>query len=458
MKYLSLLITALLLLSSCVNETLEEINIDPTRLSEVRMSLMLPEIQSQLAYNKGAVLARMAGAIMQQFAHFDAKVGSNPSVYRIGADALNNDWGNGLYAGSLRSAQVLIEKANKTDAPFYRGVGKILLASEYGLATSYFGDIPFSDALKGNEELTPAYDAQEDVYSGIQDLLDAAILDLSAGKGYGGGDLIYDGDAEAWIKVAYALKARYLMHLVKRDAESVVPEALSALGNTFTSLEDQPDFLFGVTESDNYSLAKFGLERPNTIVIHDHFVEVMSDDPRQDAYMTYDGSIWYYWDSENTSLAWAQNDAIIPLMSYVEVKFLEAETMARSGMDASEALKEGITASMIQAGATDYEAYVMQKSNLSGLSGEEILQRIIEEAYKAYYGYNFSEIWSNYGRTRYPELVPNPDGMHALNPSGGIPERFLYVTSEQQTNFENLEAARAAQNGALLDVPVWAFR
>ena len=80
------------------------------------------------------------------------------------------------------------------------------------------------------------------------------------------------------------------------------------------------------------------------------------------------------------------------------------------------------------------------------------------EAYKAYYGFNFHESWSNYRRTDVPALVPSPLGSNGFNPSGVVPRRFLYVESETQTNSDAVAAARAAQGGALLDVDVWAFQ
>ena len=456
-KYFSLLIIAVFLIPSCSDETFEELNTDPTQLSDVEMSLILPEILSQVAYNKGANAARVAGIVMQQFEGFDAQQ-VQYTQYILGSDAFNNYWRFGLYTGPLRSAQVLIDKADaEGGATFYSGVAKLLMANEYGIATSYFGNIPFTDALKGTEVLKPSYDAQETVYQGVQSLLDAAIVDLTAGEGYGGGDLIYAGDADSWIKVAHALKARFQMHLTNRDGGNA-SKALSELGASFTSLDDQPNFTFGTSETANYSLAKFGIERSNTLIISNTFADMMTDDPRQAIYMEFDGTLWQYWNPENPAMLWAKNDATVPVISYVEVKFLEAEALARTGGDPAAALEAAITASMVQAGAADYDAYVAAQSDLSGLSAEEVIQRIIEEAYKGYYGYNFNETWANYRRTGYPALTPNALGANGFNPSGVVPERFLYVASEQQTNSDNLDAARAAQGGALLDVPVWAFQ
>ena len=456
LKYFSLIIIAAFLMPSCSQETFEEVNIDPTQLSDVGMNLILPEILSQAAYNKGATPGRAAGIVMQQFEGFDAQQ-VQYTQYTFGSDAFNNYWVSGLYSGVLRSCQVLIDKAETEGATFYSGVAKVVMASEYGLATSFFGDIPFSEALKGTDNLKPSYDAQQDVYKGVQAMLDDAISDLNSGTGYGGGDLIFGGEADAWIKTAYAFKARYQMHLLKREGNAPAG-VLNSLGVAFKSLDEQPNFEFGTAQTNNYSLAKFGAERPSTLIIGQFFADLMDGDPRQDAYMFTDGTTWFYFNTGNPALVYARDNAVIPLISYVEVKFLEAEALARTGADASTALAQAITASMVQSEVTDYDAYVAEKSDLSGLSDEQVIQRIMEEAYKGYYGYNFSETWSNFRRTGYPAITPHPLGANGFNPSGGVPKRFPYVVNEQQTNLVNLQAAQAAQNGALLDVPVWAFQ
>ena len=454
--YLFILLVGFLLIPACYEESLEELNVDPTQLSDVEMRLILPEILSQSLYNKGATPGRMAGIIMQQFEGFDAQQVQYTS-YVIGSDAFNNYWLTGMYSGLLRSCQVLIDKAAEEGSTFFSGVAKTIMASEYGLLTSFFGDVPFSEALKGTEVLKPRYDSQESVYNGIIAMLDQAISELGSATGYTGGDLIYSGDAAAWRATAYALKARYQMHLSKRN-NSTFNDVLSSLGNAFTSLDAQPTFQFGTAQTDNWSLAKFGVERPNTLVIGSYFEQLMEGDPRKDAYMFTDGTTWFYYDKSNRSLVWGRDAAAVPLISYVEVKFLEAEALARTDSDPSAALAAAIEASMIQAEVSEYEDYVAANSDISGLSQEEQVQKIIEEAYKGYYGYNLSEVWSNYRRTGYPAITPNSNGSNGFNPSGVVPRRLPYPVSEQQTNMDNLEAARAAQGGALLDVPVWAFQ
>ena len=210
-KIIYLFMTIFLLFSTSCEESLEELNIDPTNLAAVDLRLMLPEIISSGAFNEGAGGPRAAGIVMQQFIGLDAQQ-LQYTDYVLGEDLMNNYWRTGLYAGVLRSCDVMIKQAQEEGATFYEGVGKVMMANQYGIATSYFGDIPFSEALQGTDNLQPAYDSQEAVYQGVIRLLDEAISVLSGSpSGYGGGDLIYGGNASGWLQTARALKARYLI-------------------------------------------------------------------------------------------------------------------------------------------------------------------------------------------------------------------------------------------------------
>jgi hypothetical protein len=142
---------------------------------------------------------------------------------------------------------------------------------------------------------------------------------------------------------------------------------------------------------------------------------------------------------------------------------MRAEALQATGAaegDVQAALESGISASMDQLGIdpADYAAYVADRGDLSGLSAAEKQQRIIEEAYSAYYGFAFGEVWNNFRRTGYPAITPSPNGDNGLNPGGGVPKRFLYPTSEETTNAASFAAASAAQNGALMNIPTWAHQ
>ncbi len=454
-KYIFSLAICAAMFASCGD--LSEVNQDPGRLSDVALNLKLPAILADNAYNQGANQNRVAGMIMQQLIGLDAQQ-IQYYEYFLSENAFNNYWRFGLYAGPLRGAEVIIASSDESTT-FYSGVAKVIEANNLAIAASQFGDIPFSEAFKGEENiLQPTYDSQESIYAAAQSLLDAAINDLSTGTGYFGGDLIYGGDAAAWSAAALALKARYTNHLSKRNGSATADAAAlaqQALDAGFTNAS----FAFGSAQTDNWSLAKFGIDRPSTLGFNPMFADRLAAkaDPRAQFYTDANND---YFVLGNTDLVWAQDNASVPMISVAELQFIIAENAARSG-DATattDALKAAVATNMTLLGCSQdtITAYADANLNVSG-SAEELLEAVMDEAYVAYYGYNFNETWVNYRRTGYPALTPNPDGKRDFNPSGIIPRRYLYVDSETALNGANVKAARDNQNGGLLDADTWAF-
>lgn len=459
LKYISLFFVGAILFSAC-DRSLEDINNDPTRTSDAPLELLLPETTAQVMFNKGTNPWRVAGILMQQFVGTDAQqLGYND--YVLGEDAFNNYWRTGLYAGSLKSAQVIEDKAAETGSNFYQGVAKIIKANEYATATSMFGEIPLTEALQGIEILQPKYDSQQSVYEAVQALFDAGIVNLQnvAASEVTQGDLINGGDANRWIETAYALKARYAFHLTKRDPNKASQDALNFMGNAFQSAAGQPSFTFGEAQTDNWGLGKFGTDRPNTLGIDDRFAQMMTDrgDPRMGVYMFGETGAWQY--HGESTMIWAQDNATIPLISYCELKFIEAEALVRTGAsdaDASAVLEQALYESFALTGVDPDTAFIEAQSALSGSMDDKIKQ-IVEEAYFAYYGHAFVQTWVNYRRTGYPALSGSPTASAGLDPSGIVPVRYIYVSSESQSNGTNVQAARDRQNGGLLDASMWAF-
>ncbi len=451
MKLRYIIIFLLPILFFNCEESLDEFNTDPTRNTDVALNLALPEAIASAAYNEGGNQARVAGIVMQQFEGLDAQQ-LQYTTYVIQEATFNNYWRFGLYAGALKSCDVIVKKAAEEGSTFYSGVGKILMAQQYGLGTAYFGDMPFSQALQGQENLQPSYDSQQAIYSGVLAMLDDAISDLGTATGYFGGDLIYDGDAASWIKTAQGLKARFLLHLSKRDGSNYA-KALTALGASYESAAEESNLTFDDTDSGNWSLAAFSTERGGTLGMDAGFVSMMAGDPRESIIMT-GGAIDGFW---------TRNNASVPIISYTELKFIEAECLLETGgsdADVAAALAAGVGANMTTLGIgmdSTAMAYTATVSDIAGLDGAAKKDRIITEAYKAYFGYNFHETWSNWRRTGFPALTPKADGANGSNPSGGIPLRWLYASSESETNSANVEAAKSSQGGALLDVPLWVF-
>lgn len=449
-----LAIIGIAVLSSC---DYDNVNQDPTRPGgeNVPLVAIVPAMETQTHRNIVAVLGRYAGIIMQQWEGVDAQQ-LQYTQYVIGENDTNNPWDFGLYTGSMRDAADVIERATAQDAPNTRGLGKIYMAINLGLATNVWGDVPFSEAFEGEENLSPKYDDQEQIYQDLQRLLSEAIDDLNAEDPAGIQGSLISNDPELWIKAAHGLKARfYIQQTSVRDDAAALALEQAQLGPQ--SNAEQLDFFFEDTQNGGHPLALFGFQRPNTMVIDDFFVNIMENDPRRDVYIEEREGNFLFFQQNNPELFWSQLNSPSPVISYSEVKFIEAEALVRTGGDGTEALNEAIRANMEYLGvpAVQIDSY-LAGINLSG-STEDQIQTIIVEKYKAMYGQSPMQTWNDYRRTGYPDITPNPDGSNGLNPSGVVPRRLLYPISERLSNPDSYEEAIQAQGGHLLDDDIWVF-
>ena len=454
-KYISaFLLASVLSFTSC---DMSETNIDPSRPVDVNLNLILPAAIGQAAYNQMAMPARMSGIVMQHFQGFDAQQVAYTD-YVIPDNTFNNYWNFGSYGGVLKDTRDLVDKAVAEGQPHYQGIALVLRAEALGYLAASFGDVPSSEALLGTEQLKPKFDTQREVYARVLSDLDNAISLLSQPAvegGPAGDDLVYGGDADGWIKTAYAYKARYQMHL------GDFAGAQSSINNSFADASEEPFFQWSAAQINANPLARFGLERPNTMIIDFRFGERLftTNDPRtsrivhvepSDATDISEVDQFSFHNGSNADLIWAQNDSNIPMISYVELMFYQAEI---SGDLAD--LQDAVRASMNQYGVSTADADAYIAANVTSNSVEDIMN----EAYVALYGHASSIVWHNYRRTGFPALTPSPNGSNGLNPSGVIPRRWLYPIDERTTNNENLNAAISSQGWStdLLDNPTDVF-
>jgi SusD/RagB-like outer membrane lipoprotein len=463
---LSLLVSLLILIGCDYGDY----NVDPTRPSDVSINLLLAPAITQSAYNQGAITARMPGIIMQHFDGLGAQQAAY-SIYNIEDGVFDWYWWQGSYGGVMKDSYVIIEKAEADPAklqPHYAGIARILMARELGILASSFGDVPYTQAFQGLKLIQVPFDTQEEIYGIIQNLLDTAIINLSQEGGpikiNSANDLIFAGDSLSWIATANSLKARYYMHISKRDP-GAADKALTALNaGAITSNAGQPDFIFSSNNSGASPWAKFGFGRPNTMMIHQGFFERMSanSDPRINKYMVYDGTNWLFY-APGAGLFWTENESPLPLISYTEVKFIEAEAYLLKGDDvnASNALNEAITANMDYLGINPvaYNPYVSNNSDLTVFAtAEEKMEKLMEEKYVALYAQAEPEIWADYRKTGYPQLTPAAGGDNAFNPGGEIPRRWQYTLDEKNQNPENVRIASERQGGALMNNYLWSHK
>jgi hypothetical protein len=336
-------------------------------------------------------------------------------------------------------------------------VAKILLAQNLGFATQLWGDLPYSEAFQGTNNLNPVFDTQEDIYGSIQSLLAEAIIGLqgeTVGRTLGVDDLIYSGDTDAWIAAARSLSARYYLQTVKKNSNAAQLALDQINAGALTSSAGQPDFPFSDNNNGANSLYLFELDRANTLEMNDFYVNITLDgDPRKE-FIVVQGERNEFIGAD---LFWGRQNSPVPLISYSEQKFIEAEALLRVSAGntaaASEALEEAILANMSVLGFGDSSAQAYATANSNLASSGNVFDQIITEKYKAMYSQGMVEIWSDYRRTGFPSSLEPVTGA-TINI---IPRRLLYPQNEKQANADAINAAIARQGGAQLTDDLWVF-
>ena len=410
-------------------------NIDPASVTKAQadLNLLLPSAIVQLGFSEGALGGRNPGMFMQYFQGQDAQQLAI-TQYNMQDNVMDNFWRTGMYAGGMKDLNLIIEKTTAQegegaesviDAPYYRGIAKILMAEHLNILTTFFGDVPYSDAFQGEEgNITPVYDSQAEIFATIEQLVDEGIADLSGDAGAitpGSDDVIFGGDADNWVATAHGLKARYLMEQGKfADASTELASAISSnAGNAL--------FPFEATVNGANPFWLFENDRTATLATHPYFRSVMNGDPRYSSYINSGNGF--------ANVFWTSQGSPTKLITYSEVKFMEAEIAAQGGNAAAAeaAMEAGIRANMevMSIGGGAINNYLLE------LSGGD-LATVMNEKYKAIYPLTYVA-WADQRRTGFPSLTPNRT-IKTNAPS--IPQRFPYASSEDQFNKVNKDAAR----------------
>jgi hypothetical protein len=120
------------------------------------------------------------------------------------------------YTAELKNFQTVIDAGKAAGEPLFWGPALVMRSLIFGYVTDVWGDIPYSQALKGDAPeaiILPAYDAQKDIYTGLFSDLAEAVTGLSSGgvQSLGSADPIYGGDGLKWQRFANSLRARHAL-------------------------------------------------------------------------------------------------------------------------------------------------------------------------------------------------------------------------------------------------------
>lgn len=301
-------------------------------------------------------------------------------------------------------------KAQAEGSSQHAGVANILMSYHLSLVSDLFGQAPYSDAFAGTT-LTPSYDTEEALYAESIRLLDEGIAELAKTDSKltlkASDDFIHRGNIANWTKTAYALKARLLNKISKKPSYNAAA-VLEAVSKSYTSNADdaQMSGFLGLNPWASIALSNTQLvlggwlsqqfmEHINGVsygVVDPRIAKITDKTVNGDYKGTPNGS-GNVGPATNTvkdetyisrTSPLTGDAAPIIIVSYAELKMIEAEAQYRSGNlpGAFTAYTTGITAHMDKLGVTTDErnAYLASAAVAAAASSLTIDQ-IFQEKY-----------------------------------------------------------------------------
>ena len=215
-----------------------DVNTDPDSPSNKSATVQnrLPWIQYYYMYGWGTANTRTSAIVqMVNTASRTAAIGLqanwNPAQ-GIATTVYQN-----FFLGAACNVPDLLEKAEAEGAYHYMGAALAIKSMGFIMMVDLYGEMPYSDAV--GENYAPYYDNGDDIYHGCLKDIDKAIEYFKMSQEPGAtplaeGDAWCGGDPNAWIRLCYGLKARWLNNLTK-TSEFSAADVLAALEQGPTS-------------------------------------------------------------------------------------------------------------------------------------------------------------------------------------------------------------------------------
>ncbi len=371
----------------------------------------------------------------------------------------------------------MYDLAVKTNQPNYAAIALTLKAFTIASITDTYGDVPYSQALKGLEgNVTPAYDSQKSIYESLIASLDQANDLYLLNVPLAGEDLLFGANVASnmikWKKFTNSLRLRLLMRIEKKGTNyGAMISAMLANPTKYplmTSVTDGAALYYtGVTPYLNPFFGYRDTDFNDKLIYSSYFINYLKDvnDPRLPVWATslpggvYEGVQTGYPSSQQGTIsgrAWSTfqialktNNKMGSMLQYAELEFLLAEACLKGYMaDAAKThYDKAIKASMDYWGVATVPANFTTNAKIA-YNGT--LEQIITQKYFALFG-NGMEQWSEYRRTNFPTLTPGPE----VSNNGKMPNRIPYPTVESLYNKESYTAAAAAIGGDNMNSKVW---
>ncbi len=420
----------------------------------------------------------------------------------------------GRYSGPMQDMQTVIDYNSSPATALAASadgsnanqiaVAKIVKTYWFWITTDAWGDIPYSEALKGANNLSPKYDKQSEIYPAMIQELKDAVAGFDGGTAMKG-DILYGGDINKWKKFANTMRMIMAVRMSGKApaaAATAFNEATTHAAGIITTNADnaQVNFPGGSFQNtwylnyltrDDYASSKTmgdvlaGLGDTRGLAFGTNST-MFPYGLTRDLAIAYGNSVGngqsrvlYQVPSTHPNAAFNKRNDNSPIyLITASVSLLaraEGKELWSAGLGAQADYEAGIAASYDQwgipmpgtylagganylagagmpgsigAGSAPYDNFRVASSNIQDAATTTKLQRIALQRWIAAFP-NGCEGWAEQRRTGVPNLKTTRFA------TGAFVNRYVYGNNDYGLNNANTVAAAAAMGGDTQDAKVW---
>jgi hypothetical protein len=259
--------------------------------------------------------------------------------YRNGSSPASFDglWST-AYSSIFVNVDAMVPLAASQKKFIQSGMARVMKAYTLGTMVDLFGDVPYSEAVKGTDNTTPSVDGGAKVYAEVQKILDSAIIDLNNTSAASAPkvDLYYGGNKAKWITLAKTLKLKFYMNtrLVDKAGSTAAIQTLLTENNLINTSANDFQFQYGKALSpdsrhpdyagdynnnggggyiSNYFMWKVASEKNsgNVTGVASTTIPATTGDPR----------LRYYFYRQTTNYAWADASSCPCILNFTNQVF-----------------------------------------------------------------------------------------------------------------------------------------
>lgn len=399
----------------------------------------------------------------------------NEHTYNITSDFYSNIFENLM----LRTSNfTFIQNTEAPNYEYYKAIAKIMKSFYFQYLVDLYGDIPYSEAHKRGENLTPAYDDDMAIYRNLVIQIEQAVSLIdnapSTAINPGANDVMLNGNMAMWKKLANTIKLKLLIRESNKASsagyvQSEIQELVTANAQ-FLGPNDNIKINPGYNNNKPNGFASLFLDSSSAFLNNwsstaatKYTITYLTstNDTRRDRIYSAATGGGYAGHQQGDILTPSTNypvshvgpgilssnsqDGII--FTAAESLLLQAEAVQKGLMPgvAKDLYESGITESfkllgLTSAQASTYYNQAISLVNWTASAGNE-LEAIINQKWISLNGINGIETWIENTRTGFPAHVP----LSTVAPGTSRPVRLLYPSSEISGNTANVPAQTESQ-------------